>query len=275
MKILSWDVGIINLAYQIREINGTENKIIKWDIINIIEQEEVKCNCNKKAIWCNDKNNYCGLCKNKFIKDHKILSVDKNDYIKEKKYYFEEKEYIWNDLKKLLLNHNKEIKMKKISVKNSKKYSIEEKKILLIEKLNEYPELLQVDYVIVENQPVFKNPHMKTIENTIVDYFIIRGIFEFKTIKFVKMFNASNKLKTNLIETKLAIENTKNKYKTHKLLSIQYTLKDLNQKYPFWINHFIHQKKQDDLADAHLMIEYLINLYPSENDLINYFNKKL
>jgi hypothetical protein len=259
MRILSWDVGIINLAYQIREIIGNENKIIKWDIINIIEQEEIKCNCNKRAVWYNENNNYCGLCKNSFIKNHNILSIDKKDYVKEKKCYYQNEEYQWNDLKKKLLNHNKEIKFKKLSIKNSKKYSIEEKKILLIEKLNQFPELLQVDYVIVENQPVFKNPHMKTIENTIVDYFIIRGIFEMKTIKFVKMFNASNKLKTNLIQTKLAIQNTTNKYKTHKLLSIQYTLKDLNEKYPQWLEHFNNQKKQDDLADTHLMIEYLIN----------------
>ena len=56
MIILSWDVGIINLAYCLIDFSET-TKILDWDIINLLEeednnchgfinQENKKCNCN-------------------------------------------------------------------------------------------------------------------------------------------------------------------------------------------------------------------------------------
>ena len=44
MKILSWDVGIKNLAYAIIEFTDKTNnfKIIKWDIINLLD-DTIKC----------------------------------------------------------------------------------------------------------------------------------------------------------------------------------------------------------------------------------------
>ena len=42
MKILSFDVGIKNLAFCL--IDTTENnKIIDWGVINLIEDEDLKC----------------------------------------------------------------------------------------------------------------------------------------------------------------------------------------------------------------------------------------
>ena len=49
MKILSWDVGILNLAYCLIEFNNeTDWKIIDWDLINLTNREKIKCfECGK------------------------------------------------------------------------------------------------------------------------------------------------------------------------------------------------------------------------------------
>ena len=42
MKLLSWDVGIYNLSYCILEKIDNNVKIIKWDIINLVDNDEMK-----------------------------------------------------------------------------------------------------------------------------------------------------------------------------------------------------------------------------------------
>ena len=46
MKLLSWDVGIYNLSYCLLEQNEEtkEIKIIDWDIVNLVDNEEMKKN---------------------------------------------------------------------------------------------------------------------------------------------------------------------------------------------------------------------------------------
>jgi hypothetical protein len=66
-------------------------------------------------------------------------------------------------------------------------------------KLQEIPQLLNVDYVVIENQPSLKNPQMKSIQMILYSYFIILGkavnFGEFKNIKNIDFCSASNKLK--------------------------------------------------------------------------------
>ena len=86
MKILSWDVGIKHLAYCL--IEYSENtKILDWDNINLLEDENLKCygfinsenqncNCDKQPkyeyINGNDKYYFCTLHKKQ------IEKIDKN-----------------------------------------------------------------------------------------------------------------------------------------------------------------------------------------------------
>ncbi len=66
-------------------------------------------------------------------------------------------------------------------------------------KLQEIPQLLDVDHVVIENQPSLKNPQMKSIQMILYSYFIILGkavnIGEFKNITNIDFCSASNKLK--------------------------------------------------------------------------------
>ena len=88
MIIISWDVGVIHLAYCILKYNVYNDKedikILDWDEINLIEDERIKLSCcgelkakkgippatcGKNATYYlnlpNDKNtiNYLGFCK--------------------------------------------------------------------------------------------------------------------------------------------------------------------------------------------------------------------
>ncbi len=64
MKVLSWDVGIINLAYCIIEYLDNDWKILDWGIINLTNRQKYKCiKCGKNASCYTDLDNkevyYC------------------------------------------------------------------------------------------------------------------------------------------------------------------------------------------------------------------------
>jgi len=55
MKILSWDVGIINLAYCLLNVDGEKWEIEDWGIINLTNRESLKCvTCGKNASCCTE-----------------------------------------------------------------------------------------------------------------------------------------------------------------------------------------------------------------------------
>jgi hypothetical protein len=127
MRILSWDVGIYNLCYCILERTIDENniktiKIIDWDIVNLVDNEDMKKN-------------------------------------------------------RILLFEN------------------------IPKKLQERPQLLDVDLVVIENQPSLKNPQMKSIQMILYSYFLILGkivgnsVDSSRYIENVVFCSASNKLK--------------------------------------------------------------------------------
>ena len=62
-------------------------------------------------------------------------------------------------------------------------------------KLNSIPLLLDVDIVIIENQPSLKNPQMKSIQMIIYSYFLIYGKVIHKKINKIDFCSAGNKLK--------------------------------------------------------------------------------
>ena len=45
MKVLSWDVGIINLAFCLIDYNTETKKwkILDWNIINLTNRDQIKC----------------------------------------------------------------------------------------------------------------------------------------------------------------------------------------------------------------------------------------
>jgi hypothetical protein len=215
MKILSWDIGIYNLSYCILEKKENSIDIIDWDIVNLVDNENMKKNCN-------------------------------------------------------LIFEN------------------------IPRKLNEKPHLLDVDMVVIENQPSLKNPKMKSIQMIVYSYFLIlgkvigNGELSKNYIEKIDFCSASNKLKvyngpTIILEEKKSrkkkesteiieiIDSTENietmnnkkknniKYADKKRLAIEhckYYLKDNNEKY---FDFFNGHKKKDDLADSFLQGLYYLS----------------
>ena len=128
-----------------------------------------------------------------------------------------------------------------------------------------------IDYditkVLLENQPVLKNPVMKSIQMIIYGYFAYEKNIMGREIDNIKLINASNKLKLgkNLqdINNSEDILKIKSKYTRNKKLAILYTNHFLKQRlivedYEKYNDIFNNHKKKDDLADAFLQGLYFI-----------------
>ena len=142
-------------------------------------------------------------------------------------------------------------------------------------KFDEIPELMDVDMVLIENQPVLKNPTMKSVACMLFSYFVMRGICENKG-KFnkddIRFISASGKLKINK-DSKDILKKGKNEkdvYNITKELGVKYTKAIINDKDNKYLEKY---KKKDDLCDAFLQA---IKVYYNDNipkDIANKLSK--
>ena len=58
MKILSFDVGIKNLAFCLLNVKNGRHTIDKWDVINLCDDDTNKVCCCKKPKKCNQLAKY-------------------------------------------------------------------------------------------------------------------------------------------------------------------------------------------------------------------------
>ena len=211
MKLISFDVGIKNLAYCICDENMT---IIKWDIIDLL-------NINNKCSFC-DKNANTLFYKYKLCKDHK----NKVSELKEPCVEITDKKNtdicaVCKKSAKCKLGnaffcnlHRKSFENKNYKVKETNvtcdKISTAQFKYNLVSAIDLLPELLDVDVVLIENQPSFKNPKMKAIADTLQAYYLIRGVFDKKRfdLEDIHLIAPSMKLKLSPVEG-MEIEDTK------------------------------------------------------------------
>lgn len=299
MKIISWDVGIINLAYCILEKTEDECKIIDWGTLNLLNQKNYQCHgfidsskqssvCKKscKYYYQEGGNTYyfCGLHKRQCSKIEKetleivkykgditcqeitskgIVCGKKSNSLIKGKYYC-------NYHCKRIKNNHENNDVKKIIIPNASKAPIELIKRNLIDLLDSNMQFLDVSYVLIENQPSMKNPKMKSVAETLYSWFLIRGLVD-KTgfLENIYYLSPSNKIKVKNddVDKELAkIKNESKKYKFTKNVGIIYT-KDILKGQDKWIKFLDTNKKKDDLCDS-----FLQGLYFYDN--INKFVKK-
>ena len=284
--ILTFDVGIKNLAFCLAKYNNFPNKsenilnnltIIDWNIIDVsykplyckqIKNKRAICNCISKYYSLIDSNisdniieNLIGYCKNhyKLITNHyKINKVSKNNQIK----FFKisqnliYKENFNTQIDRLL--YALDIFYNKIILNP---YDINNNKLLFINNLKIY----------IENQPSFKNPVMKTISIVIFTYFSIKKLVNPNIIYSINFISASAKT-NNLFITKLnklmdlksSINIFKN-YDKRKSFAIDITnqiikLLDYSINNITAISKYIICKKKDDYADTLIYVIYTIIL---------------
>ena len=298
MKVLSWDVGIINLAYCLLDVekkkitfknpNNNENiekeeikyTIHHWGLIDLSKKKLFKCQvCNKNACLKyldveDEKEKY-------FCKTHaKKYNCPIIKSIAE--FFTEPSQKISCDLcdkdcKRCYKNHNfcsthgrlfyqklsKDIELKPIK-KEKTNFDIDKLRRNLVEVLETKTELFQAEKVLIENQPSLKNPRMKAISSTIYDYYLIRGIFDKKfdsKINQVKYMSPSNKIKLSK-DKKLVKEADKTKkYKLTKKLAVDYVKALLDSDLNNFKDYFLNEKKKDDLADAFLQGAYYLTKF--------------
>ena len=153
-----------------------------------------------------------------------------------------------------------------------KSINIDELSKRLYIKLSEVFKDKEFNIVLLENQPVLKNPVMKSVQMLIYGFFLYQKTNLIKNIKLIKLINASNKLKIGLLlnnefkELKKNIDNkdynTKIKYSINKKKAIDYTLLYLNYlKLNNYKEFFNLHKKKDDLADSFLQSIYYIEKF--------------
>lgn len=258
---IGWDIGIKNLSYCILDIDGT---IKEWDIIDLtgLDSCNFKCVCLKKnkepcgkgASYINKFNTWEFYCKthvkNKDEKD--ILETFKCFKCKKNA----KKRHLETNTFYCLKHIDKDKDYDTIIVKNIAKEKINVLGNILIKKLNSKPNILNVSHVVIENQPVLKNPTMKSIQMMLYTYYLMH--FQSNPEKLnINLVSANTKLKFDLeSESIQKVKKIKDKYQRNKKLAIEYCKCFISNSE--WSIYFENYNKKDDLADSYLLIKYYL-----------------
>ena len=282
MKIISWDVGIKNLAYCVMEKTDDLKKpykISSWNNLNVIETFYLKCSgkdCKKKCLYYNkidDKQvGYCAIHKRfvnidipepvKTTEDKECEFEGRKKCTKSSKFIINDKYFCTSHKKSIITKITKNQTLVKYKPPNCKTIDIKMLKVNMIHILDKYKDiLLDVDHVVIENQPSLKNPKMKSVAETLYAWFLLRGQIDAEIpLKKLTYMCPSNKLKVNNDNTLCILKKTKNdteKYKLTKQLGVIYCkqlLKNDTEQLLFLSNN----KKKDDLCDAFLQGAYYL-----------------
>lgn len=240
MKILSFDIGIRNLAFCMyySENNGIE----EWKVVDILSYGEDMTSSTivveMASKWKKDK----------FVEWFTAngLEIPKN------------KKEMLEVMKKHLKIENKGKKKEKVGIDM---YTNK-----LLKWLDANKQLLNCDVVALENQPCMKNPIMKTIQTIIYTYFYYFGVLHGQ-VKEVRLVSATNKLKIKPEGYITPIETTENEKKLPKDKKKYADRKSLANEYmSFYLNRMENKElhlywssnsKKDDLSDCFLQAVYV------------------
>jgi len=134
-----------------------------------------------------------------------------------------------------------------------------------------YKHFLQIPTVLIELQPVYLGPKMKSVSNHLYSYFMIRGNVD-KNINnsltnYITYVSAKSKLtidEENNVDILTKNKTQVQKYKIYKQMSQDYTRKLLIND-TINLDFFNSQSKKDDFADAYLQCVYYIIRYIRKN----------
>lgn len=118
----------------------------------------------------------------------------------------------------------------------------------------------QINKVLIENQPVQKNPKMKSIQIMVYSFFVNQKINSNKEIDNILLVSATNKNKYTL-KYDIEVPKCSTKYLETKKRSIACTKLIIEQN-ENWSTYFNSHKKKDDLADCLLQCYQFINYCP-------------
>lgn len=291
VNIINWD--IIDVSYRALYCKEIKNKRAICNCISkyysLIDETKSHddtenligyCKSHAKIIQGNNKiyqknnKNKKNIKKNikKDDEDHKINNIDNHNIINNDNIYDK--------------NTNKNIKLYKISSNpvytNNFNYQMDrllQALVLFYDNIilkpynmtNDKLEYISNLEILIENQPVHKNPIMKSISIAIYTFFTLKKITEPKVVNSVNFINATVKTKDIFITKLSTILNIKSNivkfknYDNRKNFSIDITNQLVN-KLPVNINNiicssnYVLTKKKDDLADTLIYVIYSLLL---------------
>ena len=272
MKILSFDVGIKNLAYCLFSINCCNDnllKIIKWDVINLCESTSSSSSLNK------NKTKYtCSICKKNacyYLNSNTTTTTSESDatVVPEsvmycKKHAIETKIVVDDGKKNKQKQKKKQPCLSLISPSKPKQQNACDVDMIVLGRnlktkfnliFNEYTSSeneLSIDAVVIENQIGPLAGRMKMLQGMIAQYFIM------KNVNKIEFISATNKLKLFKNVKINENETNENSYKLRKQQG-QIVCRSLISFYPslhLWNKEFDKHLKNDDLADCFLQGYY-------------------
>jgi hypothetical protein len=285
MKLISFDIGIKNMAYCFFDVSGGEQSIIDWNVLNLLEKENPveqcsqmnpgktkklpACKCTKFAKFTKNQQFYCEkhAKKSDFIvptkkhtKPHlkklKVLELQQllksNIFLNienlEKQKKDEMIDTIFQYYEKQCLEPI--IKKKAENAGDADLIQIGKRMKLL---LNENPITQTITHVMIENQISPIATRMKTLQGMVTQYYIDH--IDTVDITFVSSVHKLKQFVGSLKKDKDATEEEKEKttYKDHKVSGITYCsqILDKNPGFSSWSSK-MDTKKKDDLADCFL-----------------------
>ena len=280
MIILSFDVGIKNLAYCLLSIANANNadtdskhfiEIVKWNIIDLscthvedVDTETVVkiskqcCKCKKAATYCTHSNTMLPEDVKRYCKKHaEETQLPMHPKLLKSNSKSGHASYIVP-----LAMINKKVSCNKINIVDLGKNIKCHLDVIFAEHMN------KIDAVLIENQIGNLAGRMNVLQGMISQYFIMRNI---TSIEFI---SATNKLKLfkTVINKKSedtsggnldnVLESEKKLYKMRKdagkivCRSLLLFYPNLNE----WITKYDKHKKRDDLADCFLQGYYYAHL---------------
>ena len=238
MRVLSFDIGIYNMAYCLLDANPEDGSVVikDWQVLNLTDTPN--CNqCKKRAqnyvnltnhLDANAKAYFCGVHAKSYASKHYTSKQIKK--IKDAK-----------DLEGLGENLYRQLDSSKIWTET-------------------------IDWVLFENQPVLKNPTMKSVQMLLYSYFLYKKTLEGVPIENLKFYMAKKKLEIKGIEMEKLSQFDKTVYKDRKELSKKITLELLKKMEDFQhIQYLESHDKKDDLCDSFVQaIEHIQTLFSKD-----------
>lgn len=294
MKLISFDIGIKNMAYCLFDVDQSVTKIQEWEVLNLMEDkvEDITCNCHlaskkrslentkvcgKKAKYQKGENAYCE--KHAKMNTRYIIPVKEISQTVLKKMKSDELQTLGKTYEIQVENGKRpEILSKILSyfeencylpIKTQKQKSASETDLITIgknmrDKLDEKSWINDLDVVIMENQISPLAGRMKTVQGMLAQYFIMKSV---NKIDFVSSVNKLKGLTEKSGPRTADNEEVAKRYKKHKTDSIAICSRflDGNMELEKW-KPSLETPKKDDLADGFLQgIWYL-----KHNNIITY-----
>jgi hypothetical protein len=272
MRVLSFDVGIKNMAYCLFDVNCNDVIVVDWNVINLMNKEpdSVLCTeartikkgkgttetCGKKAKWRKGEKCYC----EKHAKSSSFLVPElKHSLVKLKKLKLDElKQLASSRFVELSSSDNKPVILEKVThffkeaslePVHTKKTNAGELDLFTIGRnmkteFDQIQVFQTVTHVIIENQISPIATRMKAIQGMLMQYFIMRNDDSLA----IEFLSSAGKLKGFEKQN----ENVESEYAQHKKDAVFYCARFLEtERFSPW-KHILDTRKKDDLADCFL-----------------------